>query len=71
MEHYFSAQPGGTDVRRQVVVRLAGREVTVTTSRGVFSGGRVDPGTRVLLDHVPDPPPGDLLDLGCGWGPLA
>ncbi len=69
-EHYFSATPAGPDVRRQVVVHLGGRDVTVTTSGGVFSAGHVDLGTRVLLDHLPDPAPGDLLDLGCGWGPL-
>src|SRR5699024_12313883 len=39
---------------------------------GVFSATRLDPGTRVLLEHVPDPAPtGTLLDLGCGWGPIA
>ncbi len=38
----------------------------------MFSAGRLDPGTRVLLDTVPAPPAsGDLLDLGCGYGPLA
>jgi 16S rRNA G1207 methylase RsmC len=38
----------------------------------VFSPGHVDLGTRVLLDAVPDAPAdGDLLDLGCGWGPIA
>jgi 16S rRNA G1207 methylase RsmC len=37
----------------------------------VFSQNRVDPGTAVLLDHVPPPPSGDLLDLGCGWGAIA
>ena len=26
----------------------------------------------MLLDHTTDPPPGgNLLDLGCGWGPIA
>ena len=40
--------------------------------RGVFSAGRVDPGTKVLLLEGPPPPPtGDLLDLGCGYGPIA
>ena len=40
--------------------------------RGVFSAGRVDPGTKVLLLEAPAPPPtGDLLDLGCGYGPIA
>ncbi|MCL2454353.1 MAG: class I SAM-dependent methyltransferase [Micrococcales bacterium] len=71
-EHYFSAEPTVADERREITVRLAGRQVTVETSGGVFSPGHVDLGTRVLLDHVDEPPAsGDLLDLGCGWGPLA
>jgi 16S rRNA (guanine1207-N2)-methyltransferase len=71
-DHYFSATPAGPDERRTLQVRLAGRDVEVSTATGVFSGGHVDLGTRVLLREVPDPPPeGDLLDLGCGWGPLA
>ncbi len=46
--------------------------VTLVSDRGVFSGDRVDPGTVELLRAVPPPPPsGDLLDLGCGYGPLA
>lgn len=53
-------------------MRLAAREVEVDTGSGVFSAGRLDPGTAVLLRQVPPPPAGgDLLDLGCGWGPLA
>ncbi len=53
-------------------MRLAGRERVVETAPGVFSPGRLDLGTEVLLRAVPPPPPsGDLLDLGCGWGPLA
>jgi 16S rRNA (guanine1207-N2)-methyltransferase len=51
---------------------LAGQEVTLTAAGGVFSAERLDLGTRVLLREVPPPPAsGDLLDLGCGWGPLA
>ena len=42
------------------------------TDAGVFSAGRLDPGTRLLLDTVPPPPQaGNLLDLGAGYGPLA
>lgn len=42
------------------------------TDRGVFSPDRVDAGTRVLLETVPPPPAsGELLDLGCGYGPIA
>ncbi len=71
-DHYFTASPQGPQQERTVQVSLAGREVSVVTAAGVFSGDRLDLGTRVLLRHTPPPPlVGDLLDLGCGWGPLA
>lgn len=71
-DHYFTAQPASPDERRLLRVRLAGRDVEVETAGGIFSPDHVDLGTRVLLDHVPAPPAdGDLLDLGCGWGPIA
>ncbi|SMY11342.1 class I SAM-dependent methyltransferase [Brevibacterium jeotgali] len=70
-DHYFSAAPASAAERRGRTVRLAGRDVDVTTAGGVFSPEHVDTGTRVLLDHVPEPPSGDLLDLGCGWGPIS
>lgn len=70
-EHYFSASPGGDLVLRRISVHLAGRDLELTTSNGIFSPERVDVGTQVLLGNVPTPPPGGhLLDLGCGWGPI-
>ncbi|MFI2363312.1 class I SAM-dependent methyltransferase [Promicromonospora sp. NPDC019610] len=70
-DHYFTAQPASDDERRTRIVRLAGRELEVEVAAGVFSPGGLDKGTAVLLDHVPPPPAtGDLLDLGCGWGPI-
>lgn len=72
VDHYFTAEPASADERSTLTVPLAGRELTVHTAPGVFSAGRLDLGTRVLLREVPDPPAtGDLLDLGCGWGPIA
>ncbi|WP_159793307.1 class I SAM-dependent methyltransferase [Puerhibacterium puerhi] len=71
-DHYFTARPASAEERRTVAVRLAGRDVEVEVASGVFSPGRVDLGTQVLLREAPQPPAtGDLLDLGCGWGPLA
>lgn len=44
----------------------------LTTDRGVFSHGALDLGTKVLLLKAPAPPAsGNLLDLGCGVGPIA
>ncbi|MFN3865313.1 MAG: methyltransferase, partial [Demequina sp.] len=70
-DHYFTAEPASADQRRQIAVRLAGREVTVETAPGIFSPGHIDAGTQVLLRHLPPAPAGEVLDLGCGWGPLA
>jgi 16S rRNA G1207 methylase RsmC len=72
-DHYFTARPASPDERRALTVRLAGRDVEVETAGGIFSPGRVDLGTQVLLRSVPEPPDGasELLDLGCGWGPVA
>lgn len=71
-DHYFSAVPASAAQRRPLVVHLAGRDLTVQTAGGIFSPGRVDLGTQVLLRSVPAPPEtGHLLDLGCGWGPIA
>ena len=71
-DHYFTAEPASAEERRRIVVPLDGRTVTLTTAKGVYSPERLDPGTAVLLAGAPDPSrTGDLLDLGCGWGPIA
>ena len=71
-EHYFSAEPGSELKLRTIRATIAGRTVDLTTAGGVFSPERIDAGTQVLLSSVPAPPPGgNLLDLGCGWGPIA
>lgn len=71
-EQYFSADPSSKDVRRTLHVQLRGRDTDVEVSNGVFSGSRLDLGTSVLLEQAPEPPEhGNLLDLGCGWGPIA
>lgn len=71
-EHYFTSRPGGDAKLRPLAVRLAGREVELVTASGIFSPDHIDIGTRVLLADAPDAPAtGDLLDLGCGWGPVA
>jgi 16S rRNA G1207 methylase RsmC len=71
-DHYFTARPASADERRTLRVHLAGQDVEVETAGGVFSPEHVDLGTEVLLRTVPPAPAtGDLLDLGCGWGPIA
>jgi len=71
-EHYFSARPQAAHRPGLVRVVLPDVYLELATDAGVFSPSRLDPGTRLLLDSSPAPPPtGDLLDLGCGYGPIA
>jgi 16S rRNA (guanine1207-N2)-methyltransferase len=71
-EHYFTASPAAAHRPGLIQVVLPDLHFECATDAGVFSGGRLDPGTRVLLETVPPPPArGDLLDLGTGYGPVA
>jgi len=70
-DHYFSPDPASPDDRFPLTVRLGGHECHLDGAPGVFSTDRLDKGTSILLDHVPAPPAGNLLDLGCGWGAIA
>lgn len=70
--HYFDAHPSAGSQPSTVQLHLPDRSLTLQTDRGVFSGGRVDAGTKYLLLEAPEPPPsGTFVDLGCGYGPIA
>jgi 16S rRNA G1207 methylase RsmC len=70
--HYFSVDPHAPSEERTVEVLLADLAFTIRTDSGVFSHGKVDAGTHLLLAQEADlPESGDLLDLGCGAGVIA
>jgi 16S rRNA (guanine1207-N2)-methyltransferase len=70
--HYFSRSPTARSRPTTVQLDLPDLSLALRGDRGVFSAERVDPGTKVLLLEGPAPAPtGDLLDLGCGYGPIA
>ena len=70
---YFEARPGAPSRPRTLDVSIDGRLLRFTTDSGVFSPDRLDPGTRLLLLEAPPLTEGErrVLDLGCGWGPVA
>ncbi|WP_129666965.1 class I SAM-dependent methyltransferase [Phytoactinopolyspora endophytica] len=71
-DHYFSEMPQAASQAGTVQMRLSDLELQLASDTGVFSHGRLDAGTRVLLERAPMPQiRGDLLDLGCGYGPIA
>lgn len=51
-----------------VSVEIAGEPVTWTSWPGLFAHGRLDTGTAILLEHLPDPSGARVLDFGCGVG---
>ncbi|WP_394942192.1 class I SAM-dependent methyltransferase [Psychromicrobium sp. YIM B11713] len=70
--HYFSAEPTAEHQPRELRVTLAGEDRLLTTDSGIFSPDGIDKGTAILLAEAPAPAArGNLLDVGCGWGPIA
>ncbi len=71
-DQYFARSPQSAS--RPATIRLALPDLTaeLVTDRGVFSAEALDAGTKLLLLDAPPPPStGNLLDLGCGYGPIA
>ena len=70
--HYFS-DSGDSDLQlREIEVKLLGEKHQLVTSAGTFSPEHLDVGTEVLLRQLENvKPAGKILDIGCGWGPIA
>ena len=70
-QHYFSEDPIVERRQRTIRFEVAGREIEALSVSGTFSTNKLDPGTKVLLGlHENFPASGDVLDIGCGWGPI-
>lgn len=70
--HYFEARPVVASRPRTVRLVIGDLKLDFQADRGVFGSKGVDLGTIVLLKEAPPPPrAGELLDLGCGYGPIA
>jgi 16S rRNA (guanine1207-N2)-methyltransferase len=48
-------------------LKVGGESLVIHSLPGVFSYDRLDDGTAMLLDNLPDVP-GRILDVGCGYG---
>jgi 16S rRNA (guanine1207-N2)-methyltransferase len=73
-DHYFSTDPTATARTRPVEFEAGGYRLRLTAASGVFAATRLDLGTALLLRKAPLPGAaitGNLLDLGCGYGPIA
>lgn len=70
-QHYFTTDPAVASRPAPVEIALRGLDLQLQSDRGVFAYGHLDRGTEILLRTMPDPPADDVLDLGCGYGPIA
>ncbi len=69
-EHYFSPEPGAEHALRDIELDFEGERFYFQTDAGVFSREGLDEGSALLLRAVMDRVSGEVLDLGCGWGPV-
>lgn len=49
-------------------INIQGINLKLSTALGVFANGKVDPGTKLLLENIPTQNGDNILDLGCGGG---
>lgn len=55
----------------EVEAEVAGIALRWRSWPGLFAHGRLDPGTRLLLEGMPDPAGLRVLDFACGAGPVS
>lgn len=68
-EPVWAREPGVAPGSWQAFDLEAGElSLPLVTQAGVFAGGKVDAGTRLLLDTLPGDLPDHILDVGCGTG---
>lgn len=74
MAHYFDPAPEAEHSLRAFTEEVHGKLFRFISDAGTFSRNRLDFGSRQLveaaLDFVDFPAGAQVLDLGCGWGPV-
>ena len=71
MSYYFDNDPIVASQIREIRFTLFDKEYRYYADNGVFSKSRIDEGTYIFLKVLlPLRLSGNILDLGCGYGPL-
>lgn len=68
--HYYSKQPNTRHHKQVHSASLRGEKLQFMTDSGVFSKTGVDYGSRVLIEAMELQTTDDVLDVGCGYGPI-
>ena len=71
MSQYFENDFLVASNKREISYEIYGHKITLLTDNGVFSKKQVDEGSFAFLKViVPLMLEGNILDLGCGYGPI-
>jgi 16S rRNA (guanine1207-N2)-methyltransferase len=69
-DHYYSPKPSSPSAKHVIVEKLRGKTYSFVTEAGVFSRREVDFGSRLLIETMVIPADAQVLDVGCGYGPI-
>ncbi|TMV44102.1 class I SAM-dependent methyltransferase [Paenibacillus mesophilus] len=69
-DHYYSKKPSVSSDRQTVRTSLRGKTFEFTTDAGVFSKEGIDFGSRLLIEAMDIAETDEVLDVGCGYGPI-
>lgn len=69
-DHYYTNQPSTAHDRKVWDTELRAQKFRFVSDAGVFAKGGVDYGSRVLIEVVDIPENAQVLDVGCGYGPI-
>lgn len=71
MDHYYSKDPASNSEPVTWKEHLREKTFIFTSDHGVFSKGKVDFGSRTLIEYFEEPEvEGPIVDVGCGYGPI-
>ncbi|SDG13437.1 16S rRNA m(2)G 1207 methyltransferase [Fontibacillus panacisegetis] len=69
-DHYYTNRPTTAHDRKVWDAVLRGQRLRFISDAGVFSKGNVDYGSRTLIDAMDFSVDANVLDVGCGYGPI-
>ncbi|MBO8165258.1 MAG: class I SAM-dependent methyltransferase [Brevibacillus sp.] len=69
-DHYYTNRPDLPHDERSFTFSLRGYSLRFTTDAGVFSRERIDFGSVLLIETMHIDETAEVLDVGCGYGPL-
>lgn len=69
-DHYYTSNPGTPHQRKLLLVAVGDQNLTLNSDAGVFSKNSLDYGSKVLIEAMDIAQEDEVLDVGCGYGPI-